>query len=40
MKDRSTRLETIRRLIKTGLIESQEILLKRLETEGYAVTQA
>ncbi|MDR0448686.1 MAG: ArgR family transcriptional regulator [Treponema sp.] len=40
MKERSARLETIRRLIKTGLIESQEILLKRLETEGYAVTQA
>ena len=40
MKERSARLKTIRKLIKTYRIESQESLLGYLETEGFAVTQA
>ena len=40
MKERLTRLKTIRKLIKSFRIESQEALLGRLETEGYRVTQA
>ena len=39
MKERLTRLKTIRRLIKTYRIESQEALLGYLSREGYAVTQ-
>ncbi|MBQ0051441.1 MAG: ArgR family transcriptional regulator [Treponema sp.] len=40
MKERSSRLKAIRKLIKTGRIESQEVLLKELEKEGFEVTQA
>ncbi len=40
MKERLTRLKTIRRLIKTYRIESQEALLGYLSREGFAVTQA
>lgn len=40
MKERLTRLKTIRKLIKTYRIESQEALLGYLSREGYAVTQA
>ena len=40
MKERLTRLETIRKLIKNYRIESQEALLGYLSREGYAVTQA
>ncbi|MBP3709077.1 MAG: ArgR family transcriptional regulator [Treponema sp.] len=40
MKERLTRLKTIRRLIKNYRIESQESLLAYLQKEGYEVTQA
>lgn len=40
MKERLTRLKTIRKLIKTYRIESQEALLGYLSREGYDVTQA
>jgi transcriptional regulator of arginine metabolism len=40
VKERLTRLKTIRRLIKTYRIESQEALLGYLSREGFAVTQA
>ena len=40
MKERLTRLKTIRKLIKTYRIESQEALLGYLSREGFAVTQA
>lgn len=40
MKDRSSRLRAIRRLIKNDRIESQESLLSRLEDEGFTLTQA
>lgn len=40
MKERLVRLKTVRKLIKTYRIESQEILLGRLQKEGFAVTQA
>lgn len=40
MKERLTRLKSIRKLIKTYRIESQETLLGFLQKEGYEVTQA
>jgi len=40
LKERLTRLKTIRKLIKTYRIESQEALLGYLSREGFAVTQA
>lgn len=40
MKERLTRLKTIRKLIKSYRIESQEALLGYLSREGFAVTQA
>ena len=40
MKERLTRLKTIRKLIKNYRIESQDTLLAYLEKEGYEVTQA
>ena len=40
MKDRLTRLKSIRKLIKNHKIESQESLLAHLQKEGYEVTQA
>lgn len=40
MKERSARLRTIRRLIKSNKIESQDVLLKELLKEGFDVTQA
>lgn len=40
MKERLARLKVIRKLIKTSKINSQETLLKHLQAEGYAVTQA
>lgn len=40
MKERSTRLRSIKKLIKNNRIESQEELLKHLLNEGYEVTQA
>jgi transcriptional regulator of arginine metabolism len=40
VKERLTRLKTIRKLIKTYRIESQEALLGYLSREGFAVTQA
>ena len=40
MKERLTRLKSIKKLIKTYRIESQEALLVYLQKEGYEVTQA
>ena len=40
MKERQSRLKTIRKLIKTNRIESQETLLGHLQKEGFDVTQA
>ena len=40
MKERLTRLKSIRKLIKTYRIESQETLLGYLQKEGFEVTQA
>ncbi|MDR1177355.1 MAG: ArgR family transcriptional regulator [Spirochaetaceae bacterium] len=40
MKERLTRLKSIRKLIKTYRIESQEVLLGHLQKEGFMVTQA
>jgi transcriptional regulator of arginine metabolism len=40
MKERLTRLKSIRKLIKNYRIESQETLLGYLLKEGYEVTQA
>ncbi len=40
MKERLTRLKSIRKLIKNYRIESQEALLGYLLKEGYEVTQA
>jgi transcriptional regulator of arginine metabolism len=40
MKERLTRLKTVRNLIKTCRIESQESLLEYLQKEGFPVTQA
>jgi transcriptional regulator of arginine metabolism len=40
MKERLARLKSVRQLIKTYRIESQEILLGLLQKEGFLVTQA
>lgn len=40
MKERSTRLKAVRKLIKNNRIESQDELLHLLQKEGYEVTQA
>lgn len=40
MKERITRLKSVRKLIKNYRIESQEELLTYLQKEGYEVTQA
>ena len=40
MKERQIRLKTIKRLIKTTRVASQEELLGHLVAEGYSVTQA
>lgn len=40
MKGRNVRLKSIKKLIKTCRIESQDILLGLLQQEGYEVTQA
>lgn len=40
MKQRLTRLKTIKKLIKSYPIESQEMLLGYLDREGFSVTQA
>lgn len=40
MKERITRLKSIRRIIKNNKIESQEELLRLLLKEGFEVTQA
>ena len=40
VKGRNSRLKSIKKLIKTSKIESQEILLGLLQKEGYEVTQA
>lgn len=40
MKGRNSRLKSIKKLIKTTKIESQETLLGLLQKEGYEVTQA
>ena len=40
MKERLSRLKSIKRLIKNNRIESQEELLNHLQKEGFEVTQA
>ena len=40
MKERLTRLNAVRKLLKNNRIESQDTLLKCLQKEGFAVTQA
>ena len=40
MKERLTRLKTVRKLIKNYRSESQEELLGYLQREGFEVTQA
>ena len=40
MKERLERQKTVRNLIKTHRIDSQETLLQLLQEEGYSVTQA
>ena len=40
MKGRNSRLKSIKKIIKTSKIESQETLLGLLQKEGYEVTQA
>jgi transcriptional regulator of arginine metabolism len=40
MKERSARLNAIRKIIKNSRIESQDTLLACLEKEGFGVTQA
>lgn len=40
MRERQQRLRLIRKIIRTERIDSQERLLRHLETEGYSVTQA
>jgi transcriptional regulator of arginine metabolism len=40
MKERLVRLKSVRKLIKTYRIESQETLLGLLQKEGFPVTQA
>ena len=40
MRERQKRLKTIKSIIRNDRIESQEALLRRLEVEGFHVTQA
>jgi transcriptional regulator of arginine metabolism len=40
VKERAIRLRTIKNLIKTHTIESQEVLLEHLAANGFHVTQA
>ncbi|MCL2473203.1 MAG: ArgR family transcriptional regulator, partial [Treponema sp.] len=40
MKERLSRLQTVRKLLKTYRIKSQDTLLGFLQREGYTVTQA
>ena len=40
MKERLARLKTVRKLIKSSRINSQDTLLGLLQKEGFAVTQA
>ncbi len=40
MKERLERQKTVRQIIKTHRIDSQETLLQLLQEEGYSVTQA
>lgn len=40
MRERQKRLKVIKRIIREHRIESQEALLRKLEGEGYRVTQA
>lgn len=40
MRERQKRLKVIKRIIREHRIESQEALLRRLESEGFKVTQA
>ncbi|MBP5283633.1 MAG: ArgR family transcriptional regulator, partial [Treponema sp.] len=40
MKDRLTRLKSIKKLIRNNTIESQDSLLSFLQKEGFEVTQA
>ncbi len=40
MKERTTRLKAIKKLIKNNRVKSQEELLGHLQTEGFEVTQA
>lgn len=40
MKERLSRLQAVRKLLKTNRIKSQDTLLGFLQGEGYAVTQA
>ena len=40
MKERLARLKSIKKLIKTNRIESQEELLTHLQKDGFDVTQA
>lgn len=40
LKERSARLETVRKLIKINKIDSQETLSRFLRKEGFVVTQA
>ncbi len=40
MKERASRLRIIKKLIKNNKIESQDVLLKDLQKEGFDVTQA
>jgi len=40
IKDRQARLKAIRKIIRENRIESQEVLLSKLEEEGFDLTQA
>ncbi len=40
MRERQKRLKAIKRIIREERIDNQESLLRRLETEGFHVTQA
>ena len=40
MKERQIRLKTVKNLIKSNQIESQEALLAHLQKEGFDITQA
>lgn len=40
MKDKTQRLKALRAIIRTNRVNSQEMLLSHLESQGYSVTQA